>query len=236
MLTNDEELAAQIDFYTHLGHLKGAVHGVNYKLAAPLAAIGLRRLTRLQTHLDRRRRNARRILDALPADGILHEFGYGEHDRPNYYNLVLTAGSHQQKVVQALSALGLPPDSARYGYRPLYQQPIFAEYATAWLRDRKLADRTRERNESVVRLHILPTFGSGSVADVTTARVRSWRGKLLAAGVGEPSVVKAYQLLRALMNTAVDDELIDQDFRGRSGAVICSHGCLRMIYANGLLL
>lgn len=84
----------------------------------------------------------------------------------------------------------------------------FEEYATAWLRDRKLADRTRERNESVMRLHILPTFGAGSVADVTTARVRSWRGKLLGAGLGEPTVVKAYQLLRALMNTAVDDELI----------------------------
>lgn len=84
----------------------------------------------------------------------------------------------------------------------------FREYATAWLRDRKLADRTRERNDSVMRLHILPAFGAGSVADVTTARVRSWRGKLLAAGTGEPTVVKAYQLLRALMNTAVDDELI----------------------------
>jgi integrase len=33
-------------------------------------------------------------------------------------------------------------------------------------------------------------------------------GKFLAAGVGEPTVVKAYQLLRALMNTAVDDGLI----------------------------
>ncbi|MFF9310771.1 tyrosine-type recombinase/integrase [Streptomyces sp. NPDC014748] len=84
----------------------------------------------------------------------------------------------------------------------------FADYATAWLRDRNLADRTRERSESVIRLHILPTFGAGTMADVTTARVRSWRGKLLAAGVGEPTVVKAYQLLRALMNTAVDDELI----------------------------
>ncbi|MDF3146529.1 MULTISPECIES: site-specific integrase [unclassified Streptomyces] len=82
------------------------------------------------------------------------------------------------------------------------------DYAAAWLRDRKLADRTRKRNESVMRLHVLPTFGAGSVADVTTARVRSWRGKLLAAGIGEPTVVKAYQLLRALMNTAVDDELI----------------------------
>ncbi|MGQ5596129.1 tyrosine-type recombinase/integrase [Streptomyces sp. ESR1.13] len=87
-------------------------------------------------------------------------------------------------------------------------QVNFAAYAIAWLRDRKLADRTCERNEPVMRLHILPTFGAGTVADVTTPRVRSWRGKLLAAGVGEPSVVKAYQLLRALMNTAVDDELI----------------------------
>ncbi|MEU5110144.1 tyrosine-type recombinase/integrase [Streptomyces longwoodensis] len=84
----------------------------------------------------------------------------------------------------------------------------FEEYATAWLRDRKLADRTRERSESVMRLHILPTFGAGTMADVTTARVRSWRGKRLAAGIGEPTVVKAYQVLRALMNTAVDDELI----------------------------
>ncbi|MEU1365717.1 tyrosine-type recombinase/integrase [Streptomyces sp. NPDC005803] len=84
----------------------------------------------------------------------------------------------------------------------------FTEYADAWLRDRKLADRSRERNEAVIRLHITPTFGSGSLADVTTSRVRAWRGKLLAAGVGEPTVVKAYQVLRAIMNTAVDDELI----------------------------
>ncbi|MEJ3745552.1 DegT/DnrJ/EryC1/StrS family aminotransferase [Actinomycetes bacterium KLBMP 9797] len=64
VLTNDDELAERIDFYTHLGHLKGQVHGVNYKLAAPLAAIGLQRLTRLQDQLDARRRNARRILES----------------------------------------------------------------------------------------------------------------------------------------------------------------------------
>ncbi|MHC5702388.1 tyrosine-type recombinase/integrase [Streptomyces tirandamycinicus] len=84
----------------------------------------------------------------------------------------------------------------------------FSEYADAWLRDRKLADRSRERNEAVIRLHIKPTFGAGTLADVTTSRVRAWRGNLLAAGVGEPTVVKAYQILRAMMSTAVDDELI----------------------------
>ncbi|WP_433891532.1 tyrosine-type recombinase/integrase [Streptomyces sp. CA-111067] len=84
----------------------------------------------------------------------------------------------------------------------------FGDFADAWLRDRKLADRTRERNESVIRLHIKPTFGAGTVADITTSRVRAWRTRLLAGGVGEPTVVKAYQVLRAVLNTAVEDELI----------------------------
>src|SRR5689334_19236402 len=30
----------------------------------------------------------------------------------------------------------------------------FGDFADAWLRDRALADRSRERNESVIRLHI----------------------------------------------------------------------------------
>ncbi|MEV6782200.1 tyrosine-type recombinase/integrase [Streptomyces sp. NPDC051098] len=84
----------------------------------------------------------------------------------------------------------------------------FVDYADAWLRDRKLADRSRERNEAVIRLYIKPTFGAATLTEVTTSRVRAWRGNLLAAGVGEPTVVKAYQILRAMMSTAVDDELI----------------------------
>src|SRR5262249_10946294 len=142
VLTKDDELAERIDFSTHLAPLEGRVHGVNYKLAAPLAAIGLRRLTRLQAQLDARRRNARRILEALPTNGTLRELDYGPQDQPNYYNLVLTADDHQHEIEQALSALGLPPDSARYGYRPLSQQPIFAAYATACPNAETLATST----------------------------------------------------------------------------------------------
>ncbi len=173
VLTNDEELAARIDFYTHLGHLKGAAHGVNYKLAAPLAAIGLRRLTRLQTHLDGRQRNARRILDALPADGILHEFGYGEHDRPNYYNLVLIAGCHQQEVAQALSTLGLPPDSARYSYQPLHQRPIFAEYTTACPNAEALATSTFQIPVHTGMAEATVEWVAARVADLARGGTRS---------------------------------------------------------------
>lgn len=45
------------------------------------------------------------------------------------------------------------------------------------------------------------------MSSITTARVRAWRTECLAR-TGEPTVVKAYQILRAILNTAVDDELI----------------------------
>ncbi|MFE4589010.1 tyrosine-type recombinase/integrase [Streptomyces laurentii] len=97
--------------------------------------------------------------------------------------------------------------------RGTYQAPdagkvAFGPFADDWLRHRKLEDRSRERNEGVLRLHIKPTFGVGTLAAITTPRVRAWRTALLDSGIGEPTVVKAYQLLRAILNTAVDDELI----------------------------
>ncbi len=107
---------------------------MNYKLAGPLAAIGLRRLGRLDEQLASRRTNAARLLTALPG-GALTELAYGQQDKPNYYNLVLVAlvlvapASAAGSVAAELAASGLPPDSIRFGYRPLYHQPIFARYA-----------------------------------------------------------------------------------------------------------
>jgi perosamine synthetase len=131
VLTDDEELAEKIDYYTHLGHLKGGVHGVNYKLAGPLAAIGLRRLRGLEAQLRSRRSHASRLLGALPLGGRLVELAYGDGDQPNYYNLVLTAPeAGADHLAAEFAAAGLPPDSIRYGYRPLYHRPIFTKYAT----------------------------------------------------------------------------------------------------------
>ncbi|MEU8527899.1 tyrosine-type recombinase/integrase [Streptomyces sp. NPDC048629] len=84
---------------------------------------------------------------------------------------------------------------------------LFGAYAAAWLKERKLAARSRERNESVVRLYLLPTFGERPLSSITTAQVRAWRTRCLEK-TGEPTVVKAYQIMRAILNTAVDDELI----------------------------
>ena len=40
------------------------------------------------------------------------------------------------------------------------------------------------------------------------ARVRRWRKKLLDSGVSNVTAAKAYRLLRAVFNTALDDGLI----------------------------
>jgi dTDP-4-amino-4,6-dideoxygalactose transaminase len=132
ILTDDPELADRIDYYTHLDHLNGNHHGVNYKLAGPLAAIGLRRLDRLNDQLAARRRNAQRLLAALPDGGALRELPYGEHDTPNYYSLVLTSSpADAPRIAAGFAKAGLPPDSMRFRYGPLYTRPLFAPYAAA---------------------------------------------------------------------------------------------------------
>ncbi|MEV1051355.1 tyrosine-type recombinase/integrase [Streptomyces sp. NPDC049887] len=88
---------------------------------------------------------------------------------------------------------------------------LFGVYADAWFKERDYAATTRERNGSALRLHILPTFANVVLSEITTPQIRRWRAGLLESGVGEPTVVKAYQVLRAIMNTAVDDELIQRN-------------------------
>ncbi|MFD9002030.1 hypothetical protein ACFV0T_13820 [Streptomyces sp. NPDC059582] len=58
----------------------------------------------------------------------------------------------------------------------------------------------------MIRLHLLPTSGERPPASITTAQVRARRTTCLAR-TGEPTVVKACQIMRAILNTAVDDEL-----------------------------
>jgi integrase len=55
---------------------------------------------------------------------------------------------------------------------------------------------------------LVPDLGPVELIDVTPARVRAWRAGLLAVGVSESTVAQAYRLLRAVMNTALDDEVV----------------------------
>ena len=85
-------------------------------------------------------------------------------------------------------------------------QVPFANYAEAWVSERpNLRPKTLQLYKGLVRLHLVPTFGTTAIQDITEPRIRSWRRKLLDADVGPVTVAKAYRLLKAILTTAVDD-------------------------------
>jgi integrase len=86
---------------------------------------------------------------------------------------------------------------------------LVADYGSTWIGERPgLRPKTILIYRGLLRSHIAPHFEHVTVAEVTLARVRRWRKKLLDSGVSEVTAAKAYRLLRAIFNTALDDGLI----------------------------
>ncbi|MEY9991334.1 integrase [Streptomyces sp. V4I8] len=84
----------------------------------------------------------------------------------------------------------------------------FGPYAAAWITERELTSTTRQLYGSLLRHHLEPTFGVVNVAEISPPLVRRWRADKLASGTGPTTVAKAYALLRAIMGTAVADQMI----------------------------
>lgn len=83
----------------------------------------------------------------------------------------------------------------------------FEEYATKWVVERGVAPLTEELYTRLLRLHILPAFGTLDLDEITPPRVREWRAERLTS-TGATTVAKSYRLLKAILETAADDELI----------------------------
>ncbi|NEE01501.1 site-specific integrase [Phytoactinopolyspora halotolerans] len=94
---------------------------------------------------------------------------------------------------------------------PLLGQVKFSEYASRWIAEREVSERTREIYRSLFRLHLEPFLGQRALTEISTEVVRSWRAELRDAGRSEIRVAKSYRLLRAIMNTAVDDGRIKRN-------------------------
>ena len=95
------------------------------------------------------------------------------------------------------------PDAARISVE---------RYVAAWIRQRPgLAPRTVELYQALYRRHIGPVLGSRLLGDLTPAHVRAWYAGMVESGTGRTTAAKAYRLLRAVLTTAVDDELIKRN-------------------------
>jgi integrase len=97
---------------------------------------------------------------------------------------------------------------------PELGQQTFREYAEEWMQQRVFKPRTVELYTGLLRNHLYPTFGEIPMASVDVASVRRWRKARLQAGpaakrpFGPVTVAKAYRLLHAIFETAVEEDRI----------------------------
>jgi integrase len=91
---------------------------------------------------------------------------------------------------------------------PSAGQTTLAQWSKLWLTSRPdLKVRTRELYEWLLGKYILPSLGDVPLSKLTPSIVRSWHSEI--SRVGSPTPVRqSYSLLRAMLNTAVADDVI----------------------------
>ncbi len=105
--------------------------------------------------------------------------------------------------VEILSDRWLDPDAGAV---------TFGAYADVWISERPgLRPKTVGLYRYLLCRHLLPSFGNYPVADIREPLVRRWRGEMLVNEVSEVTLAKAYRLMKAIMNTAVEDRLISRN-------------------------
>ncbi|MEV0397562.1 tyrosine-type recombinase/integrase [Polymorphospora rubra] len=105
---------------------------------------------------------------------------------------------------------GVESDIVRGGWRnPDAGRIALGEYLSTWIDQRPgLRPRTVQLYRWLYRRYLEQTFSGVMIADITPGTVRAWHAELVASGTTATMIAKAYRLLHAVLNTALDDELI----------------------------
>ncbi len=83
----------------------------------------------------------------------------------------------------------------------------FESYANAWLEQRPLKPSTKWHYRKILDSKLIPAFGCEVMQSISPSQVRGWFSCLDKA---HPTAnAHAYGLLRTIMNTAIEDELIE---------------------------
>lgn len=100
---------------------------------------------------------------------------------------------------------GQQVDQARGAWvDPREARRTFAHWAGTWLATTvHLKDKTRIGYESILRCHLLPTFGNMPVARVDQPKVKAFLAEMVASGAAPGTVRSARQVLRLVLDTAV---------------------------------
>lgn len=174
LVTDDEELWAKAAAYRNHGrdprsspgndHDYPYLHesaGSNYRMTEMQSAIGRHQLTRLESWLDERRRNAALLRDALHDIGILRIPMPPANIRHAYYRFYVFLNReklhpdwNRAGIIDALRAAGIPCDS---GICPeIYREPA---YKGASSRECPRLPHARELGETAIAFPVHPGIG-----------------------------------------------------------------------------
>lgn len=115
-----------------------------------------------------------------------------------------TKGAAEQFLVKVESLL-----MAGEWTDPAKSKIKLGDYTERWIVQRPgLGLRTVELYRWLHSKHVEPLIGNMEIGKITTAVIRQWRVDLLESGVSQTMTAKAYRLVRAVLNTAVDEDRI----------------------------
>lgn len=145
ILTNDENFAARIQELRNFGKSirkefveqgladqYGYLFGLNYRLNAFAAGVGIAQVDKLENKISQRTQNADYYNKHLNTR-YLKELKIIKNSRPNYYAIVYTV-SHPTlsaaQIGEKLSKFGIISDTYRFKYTSLFRMPLFEPFAS----------------------------------------------------------------------------------------------------------
>src|SRR5207244_3904536 len=123
----DAALYERVKRFARLGHLDGASPGMNFKISAFTAAVGLARLDRLNDALQKKRATRTALLSNLAGWESRELEHVGE---PNAYNVVIDLKERNgaRALHEALALRGIETDVLAYKYKCGYEHRLFAPW------------------------------------------------------------------------------------------------------------
>jgi perosamine synthetase len=138
-LTNKRYLYQKIQSYIKFGDMNGVDFGLNFKLGAMQAGLGISRIKFIPKQLKKRLENAKYLLSKIDNKEV-DEFKIVKNGLPNYYTLLLIIhGNDSKKFIDYLDKHGIPSDIKRYNFKVLYKFPLFKKYSRKCKNSEKLS-------------------------------------------------------------------------------------------------
>jgi hypothetical protein len=189
------------------------------ELVSPLMAQLVRRVSGLPRGIDNPRRVTERFPDTREGRRAADGWAKGLDDSRTFYDVrtridgrVVTKSFTTRKAARAWATQIAHDKLTGVAIDPRSGDELFSHYAQRWLdtrrvKGRPLAPKTLELYRVLLRAHIEPAFSSRQLSAITPEAVRRWHAKV-SSDSSAMSAAKSYRLLRAILATAVADDLI----------------------------